>query len=113
MLNVGYVKFRDESVSKESNPAANELDPRFYFVFVKSMPKMMSSNINYIDWFGLKKSGPHEFCLMLVKKTIEFVKNGITPSSLGVNPNDFDNKVNDYLSTKQSIVLISGFMKGK
>jgi len=106
ILTAGYKKFRNEKASKEAIPGANELDPRFFYTFIKSVPEKMHSTLNYLTNFGMKISGFEECCLGLLKITIHFIENDLTPDCLKMNSEEFDKKVKEYaMRTNVSIII--------
>eukprot|EP00826_Nyctotherus_ovalis_P037785 TRINITY_DN3476_c0_g1_i5.p1 TRINITY_DN3476_c0_g1~~TRINITY_DN3476_c0_g1_i5.p1 ORF type:complete len:234 (-),score=29.30 TRINITY_DN3476_c0_g1_i5:102-803(-) len=109
-LTIGYTKFRDEKVSKEPVPAASELDPRFFYVFIKSIPRMMYSNLAYMSVFGLRKSGVEEYLCMLLRKTVHFVQNELSAKTLDMSEKDLKDNAN-IASNMDTVILISGFVK--
>ena len=112
MLSIGYTKFRNEKISKSPIPAADESEPRFFCVFIKSIPKMMHSNLNYINAFSLRKNGLNEFFFMLLKKTILFVQYDLSAKTLDISEENL--KANaEAISSENSVILISGFVKQK
>jgi len=112
VLSLGYRKFRNEKISKSEVPAADELEPRFFYVVIKSIPKMMHSNLNYIDAFSLRKSGLNEFLFMLLKKTMQFIQHELCAKTLDMSEENLRANA-EAISGADSVILISGFVKQK
>jgi len=100
------------SSGNNKEAGADELTPIFQYIVIKSHPKRVFSNINYIKCFlNMSKAGNSAFLLCQLESAMAFILN-IQPQQLKMSKKEFDQNMNQARIILEEKKKIKELIKG-
>ncbi len=93
VLVCGCCQFLPSKKLKDEPPAADQLDPRFFYAVIKAAPNLMQSSLRYVDVFCQKKRGSNEYCYMMAKKAVMFVEESMNEKTLEMKREEYEDSM--------------------